>query len=301
MFSLLIRRLAHIQTNMHHPAAADKALLYSIKYITVPGPLTRVQLAECRLHSAMEFLTGQFISLPLVAAHVLGNKLCQTTRNVMLASPAWNSLRGNAPWKTYLHRCAFQAHASNKQFTAPWPVLQDALEMATSGRSARYFSLHGVESSARRYNESSDEEGNVDDQSSASLATTKLRSHDGYADSPLHRHFDSVFSCLLPGEFLSVQTSTASRSFVRLRNQSLQFSRFIAPPPTMRVDLNNVIARSKHFEVRLFPSLNWSRLPGSNRLASKTPHSARPDASRFLGLLDFCHTDTVCFGRTAGW
>ena len=152
MLSLLIRWLANIQTNMHHPAAANKALLYSIKCTTKPEPHTRVQLAEYRLHPAMEFLTGQFISLPLVAARVLGNKVCRTTRKVMLASRAWNSLRGNAPWKTYLHRCAFQAHASNKQFTVPWPALQDALEMATFGRFARYYPLHGVELSARRHN-----------------------------------------------------------------------------------------------------------------------------------------------------
>ena len=55
----------------------------------------------------------------------------------------------------------------------------------------------------------------------------------------------------------------------------------------MRVDVNTVTARSNHFEVRLFSSLNLSRLPGSNRLASKTPHSARLDASQFLGLLYF--------------
>ena len=41
MLSLLIRWLAKIQTNMHHPAAANKALLYSIKYTTKPEPHTR--------------------------------------------------------------------------------------------------------------------------------------------------------------------------------------------------------------------------------------------------------------------
>ena len=110
---LLVRSLMNVQTNQHHPEAANRGLGYSIKYDLKSEPQARVALPHHTDDAVTEYFRGQFVSVSQAAAFVLEDPITSCTHGASpLAIPSW-VVHGNRHcqgfWRRYTTRLPYEA------------------------------------------------------------------------------------------------------------------------------------------------------------------------------------------------
>ena len=292
---ILIRTLCNIQTNLHHPNAENNSLGYSLKYGTKDEPKTRIQISEYSTHAATEYLDAQFISLPMAAADVLGNRLTWSSRKVLLIIPSWNSGAGNLEWRLYLHRMpsTMLLPLDAKRPLLGEDAVMNTLRMLRMQQLGRYFPLHASSSSCVNDAEVSGEE--TERQIRHTKATPDAFHHDKFLDKPSHPDFEPVLSSFHEGDKLTLSNTDRQVMLRRQSDDKLSICRFFNYGQTVKRDTEDRTERSKHFEIRLFRTLNWhpwptGAVPHDTRVISYLPQGLSLSPGPFANLLDVIET-----------
>jgi len=298
---ILIRTLSNVQTNLHHPDASNNCMCYPLKYISKDEPRTRIQISEYGSHAAVDYLDTQFISLPMAAADVLGNKVTWASRKTTLTIPGWNENAGNLEWRLYIQRIPYNLdwNPALIQPTISAEAIQHTLRMLRMQQLARYFPLHASSSDDSIREQNSDDEAA---EISPSAKRPKFGTNvDKFLDKPSHPHFDPVLSLLHEGATLTLPTTQRHVILRRQNDEKLTFCRFFHFPPTLKMDHLRRTERSKSFEIRLFQNLNWHPWPCTlprnyPRIVSYLPQGLQLKFTEFDDLLEFWRTpDGIAF------